>query len=232
MFWAGLGVPGGGSAVGRTANRHVEDGGWQSAVGATIRTVAVLSVTAGIGLAGVGIFCEPAHRPANAASCGTCLRASDLEACHRVALDLAAARDYQAAIAIEERIHDRLPENSGISASLARMYQLGTSNSARTVALYHAALHATPGYPPALMGLGSVMQDKGELEIATRYYARAVHESPGQPLFKVRLAEALQLTGREAEAQPLLQEVVARWPKSDEAASARRLMSRTTLARP
>ena len=232
MFWAGLGLPGGGSAVARTAMEDPKRNGWQALVGATIRSVAVLSVAAGIGLTGVGLFCEPSHRPANAQSCEACLRASDLDACHRVALDLAAQRDYQSAIAIEEGIQARLPGSSGIAASLARMYQLGTPNTARAIALYHAALHATPGYAPALMGLGSVMQDKGELEIAGRYYARAVHESPGQPLFKVRLAEVLQLTGRDAEAQPLLQEVLARWPKSDEAASARKLLSRTTLARP
>ena len=169
---------------------------------------------------------------ANPESCAACLRASDLAVCHRIALDLATTRDFARAIAIEEQIQERQPMNPEIAASLARMYQLGTRNSARAIALYHAALHASSGYPPALMGLGGLMQDKGEMDLAARYYGRAVRERPDEPLFKVRLAQVLLQSGRDEEARPLLQDIVNRWPGSDEAMSARKLMSPTSLARP
>jgi Flp pilus assembly protein TadD len=169
---------------------------------------------------------------ASADSCLACLRASDPGECHQVALDLAQMRDWKRAIAIEEQIHERQPADAGVAASLARMYHLGTPNSARAIALYHAALHATSGYPPALLGLGELMEQKGETDLAVRYYARAVRERPDDPLFKVRLAGALLQEGREGEAQPLLEEVVKRWPGSDEAASAHRFLTRTALARP
>ncbi len=178
-----------------------------------------------------GLLAAPAPK-ANVESCSACLRASDLGACHTVALDLAKGHDYARAIAIEEKIQERLPMNADVAASLARMYQLGTKNTARAIALYHAALHASSGYPPALFGLGTIMQEKGEMDIAARYYSRAVSERPNEPLFKVRLAEVFVQSGRDEEARPLLQDVVARWPRSDEAESARKLMSRTALARP
>ncbi len=165
-------------------------------------------------------------------SCVAAEPASDLDACHRVALGLADLHDYARAIAIEERVFERQPSNAAVAASLARMVQLGTKNTARAIALYHAALHATSGYPPALMGLGSIMQEKGETDLAARYYARAVKENPDRPLFKIRLAEVLLQSGRDAEAQPLIREVVQRWPASYEATSARKLMERTALARP
>ena len=62
--------------------------------------------------------------------------------------------------------------------------------------------------------------------------ASAVKERPNEPLFKIRLADVLVQSGRDEEARPLIQEVVKRWPGSDEAASARKLMDRTALARP
>lgn len=164
--------------------------------------------------------------------CAACSSASDLEACHRLALQLADTHDYARAIAIEEHVFERQPSNAAVAASLARMVQLGTKNVARSIALYHAALHAVSGYPPALMGLGSIMQEQGEMDLAARYYARAVRENPDQAIFKVRLAEVLLQSGRDTEAQPLMQEVVKRWPGSDEAASAQKLMARTSLARP
>ncbi len=174
----------------------------------------------------------PSSRGATPESCAACLRASDLEACHRIALGLAGEHDYTRAIAIEEQVFERQPSSAAAAATLARMYQLGTKNTARSIALYHAALHASSGYPPALMGLGSIMQEQGEMDIAARYYARAVKERPNEPLFKVRLADVLVQSGRDEEARPLIQEVVKRWPGSDEAASARKLIDRTALARP
>ena len=169
---------------------------------------------------------------ANADSCFACMRASDPAECHQVALDLAQLHDWKRAIAIEEQVHERQPMDAGVAASLARMYHLGTTDSARAIALYHAALHATSGYPPALLGLGELMEQKGETDLAVRYYARAASESPDDPLFKVRLAGALLQEGREGDAQPILEEVVKRWPGTDEAASAHRFLTRTVLARP
>ena len=165
-------------------------------------------------------------------SCAAAKPESKLMECHKAAVGLASLHEYAQAIAIEERVQERLPMNAEVAASLARMYELGTTNTARAIALYHAALHATSGYPPALLGLGSIMEHKGEMDIAARYYGRAVRENPERPLFKVRLAEVLVQSGRETEAQPLLQEVVKKWPGSDEAASASKLMSRTVLAKP
>lgn len=173
-----------------------------------------------------------AARKAGAESCLACYRATDPLACHQLAVELATRRAYEKAIAIEERVHERLPRNAEVAAALARMHQLGTRNSARAIALYHAALAASPGYPPALLGLGQIMEDAGELEIATRYFHRGARERPDMAVFKVRLADLLIKTGRDGEAQPVLQEIVDRWPGSTEAESARKMMSHATLARP
>jgi tetratricopeptide (TPR) repeat protein len=175
---------------------------------------------------------RPAARPPSPESCSACFGASDPLACHLVAVDLAARRSFDRAIAIEERVHAREPKNAEVAAALARMHHLGTKNSARAIALYHAALYASPGYPPALLGLGQIMEDAGELEIASRYFARGARERPDMALFKVRLAAVLIRIGRDGEAQPVLQEIVDRWPGSPEADSARKMMSRTALARP
>jgi Flp pilus assembly protein TadD len=174
----------------------------------------------------------PSSSGANPDNCEACLRAMDQAACHQVALRLAEERDFRRAIAIEDQIQARHPMDPEIDASLARMYQLGTTDSARAIMLYHAALHASSGYPPALIGLASMMESKGETELAARYYDRVVRERPNEPLFKVRLADVLLRSGREQEAEPLLREVVKRWPGSDEAGSAQRLMGRLSLARP
>jgi predicted Zn-dependent protease len=168
----------------------------------------------------------------NPGSCSACLRASDPDACHAVAMRLAAGRQWDQAIDIEEQIHERQPMNAVVAAALADMYQDSRRNLPRAIALYHAALHASPGFPPALLGLGIVMQHHGEMEIAARYYARAARESPDDPNVKVRLAEVLVKTGREGEAQPILAEIVARWPRTPEADAARKLLPKTALARP
>ena len=173
-----------------------------------------------------------APRAANPASCSACLRASDPGECHRVAMDLVARQDLRRAIAIEEGILSLQPRNAEVAAALARMYDEGLHDTPRAIALYHEALHAVSGYPPALLGLGGIMEAQGEVQIAARYYARAVRENPEVALFKVRLADALMRSGRDSEARSLLNEIVARWPGSREADAARQMMSRTALARP
>jgi predicted Zn-dependent protease len=170
--------------------------------------------------------------PANAESCSACFRASDPLACHQVAVSLAMGRDHARAIAIEERVHAAVPDNAEVAAALAKMYRDGTRNVARAVEMYHMALHLKPGYPPALMGLGTIMQDTGQTEVAARYFQRAARENPSEPLFKIRFAEALVRLGREAEADPILREIVQRWPGTAEAETARTLMPRTALAKP
>ena len=214
----------------RSAKQMVGKDGPRGARRRVVRGLGLLLLAQMPAFVGAALLAAPAA--ATPESCTACLRASDLAACHKVALGLATSRDYARAIAIEEQIQDRQPMNAEVAASLARMYQIGTTNSARAIALYHAALHASSGYPPALIGLGTIMQDKGEMEIAARYYGRAVRERPDEPMFKMRLAEVLTQSGRDSEAGPLLQEVVKRWPGSDEAESARKMMSRTALARP
>ncbi len=217
----------------RKAKRDVGKRGLRIALTIAAEAVGLLVLLQAGGLLAPGLLAAPpAGHPPSPESCAACLRASDLPACHHIAVDLAQSGDFSRAIAIEEQIEDREPANAEVAASLARMYQLGTSNTARAIALYHAAMHAVSGYPPALIGLGSIMQEKGEMDLAARYYGRAVSERPNEPLFKVRLAEVLQQSGRDGEAQPLLQEVVKRWPRSDEAESARKLMAHTSLARP
>ena len=165
-------------------------------------------------------------------SCMACTASSDLEACHHLALELAASGDFKRAIPIEERVHAHQPGNAQVSAALARMHHSGRKDTVRAIALYHAALGSVSGYPPALFGLGTIMREKGEIEIATRYFARGVRERPDMPLFRVRLAETLIESGRGNEARPLLREVIARWPRTDEARTARKLMPRTALATP
>lgn len=170
--------------------------------------------------------------PAGAESCMACFRASDPLECHQVAVRLAMGRDYARAIAIEENVHATVPADAEVAAALAKMHRDGTRNVPRAVELYHAALSLRPGYPPALMGLGTIMQDTGKTEVAVRYFQRASRENPSEPLFKMRLAEALVRLGREADAEPILREIVQRWPGTPEADSAKHLMPRTALAKP
>jgi TolA-binding protein len=165
-------------------------------------------------------------------SCLACERAADWQACHRVALSLAMEREWARAIAVEEVVRRLQPGNAEVAAVLARMYQEGTRNTARAFELYHEALSLSSGYPPALLGLGTMMQDLGSLDVAARYFERGVREKPDEPQFKVRLAEVLVKSGRDDEARPILREIVERWPDSREAESAKRLMPSTALARP
>ncbi len=169
--------------------------------------------------------------PANADSCSACLRASNLGECHLVAVQLAQTGRMARAIAIESHIRERQPENAEVAAALGRMYHMA-KNPPRAIEAYHASLFATSGYPPALIGLGTIMEEQGETAIAARYFGRAVRENPEEPMFKVHLARVLVQEGRDQEARPVLEEIVRRWPGSREAASAEKLMSRTTLARP
>jgi Flp pilus assembly protein TadD len=173
-----------------------------------------------------------AAAPAGPESCAACFRASDPLECHQVAVALAMGREYERAIAIEESVHAAVPHDPEVAAALAKMYRDGTRNVARAVEMYRTALHLRPGYPPALMGLGTIMQDTGQPDLAVRYYQRAARENPSEPLFHMRLAEALVKVGREADAGPILKDIVNRWPGTPEAETARNLIPRTALAKP
>ena len=180
--------------------------------------------------AALGPFAEPSKPSVE--SCMACTSSSDLEACHRLAMALTARNDHRRAIVIEERIHALRPDEPEIAAALARMHHVGRKDSIRAIALYHAALGMESGYAPALFGLGNIFEEKGDLVIAERYFSRGAREHPNLAAFKIRLAGVLVASGRDLEAQPVLHEILARWPDSDEAHQARRLMDRTTLARP
>lgn len=180
--------------------------------------------------AALGPFAQ-ASRP-SVESCLVCTESSDLEGCHRLAMELTERNDHRRAIVIEERIHALRPDDPEVSAALARMHHIGRNDTVRAIALYHAALGARSGYAPALFGLGNIFEEKGDLVIASRYFSRGSREHPNMVAFKVRLAAVLVDSGRDLEAQPVLNEILARWPGSDEAHQARRLMDRTALARP
>jgi predicted Zn-dependent protease len=156
----------------------------------------------------------------------------DVKACHTLALDLAERQDLNGAIAIESRLFERDPANPEIAATLGRFMMTGRKDVVSSVRLYHEALGAAPGYPPALLGLGTLFKDRGEMAIAERYFTRGMRENPTLPLFRVRLAEVMVETGRAGEAAPLLKDVIASCPTCGEADDARRLLSRTNLARP
>jgi TolA-binding protein len=199
--------------------------------------VTTIAVAASLQLAAaMGPMAGPAKgsttRQASPESCLACFRAAEWEACHQMALNLATERDWPRAIAIEEMVHAVQPGNAEVAAVLARMYQEGSRNGPRAFELYHEALADSSGYPPALLGLGRMMQDAGSLEVAARYFQRGVKERPDEPQFKISLADVLVRAGRDDEARPLLQEVVERWPGSREAEAAKRLMPTTALARP
>jgi len=171
-------------------------------------------------------------RPVPPESCMSCERTADWRSCHQTALSLAMEREWPRAIAVEESVHRMQPRNAEVAAVLARMYQEGTRNTVRAFELYHEALGISSGYPPALLGLGTMMQDLGSLDVAARYFERGARERPDEPQFKVRLAEVLVKAGRDEEARPIVREIVERWPDSREAESARRLVPATALARP
>jgi tetratricopeptide (TPR) repeat protein len=175
---------------------------------------------------------SPSPQRVSPDSCLACGRAADWRACHETALTMAMGRDWSRAIAIEEGVRRSQPRNAEVAAVLARMYQEGTRNLPRAFELYHEALSISPGYPPALLGLGTMMQDAGSLDVAVRYFQRGARERPDEPQFKVRLAEVLVKVGREGEARPILDEIVERWPGSREAEAAKRLIPTTALARP
>ena len=158
--------------------------------------------------------------------------APEVTSCHALALELATRQDLDGAIAIESRLFEREPSNPEIAATLGRFLITGRKDVASSVRLYHEALGASPGYPPALLGLGTLFKDRGEMAIAERYFARGMRENPTLPLFRVRLAEVMVETGRPGEAAPLLQDVIAACPTCGEAEDARRILSRTNLAKP
>ena len=193
---------------------------------------AAFSIAAAIGPMPGPAGTSQAERLVSPESCLSCGRAADWKACHQTALTLAMGRDWSRAIAVEEGVRRMQPRNAEVSAVLARMYQEGTRNTIRAFELYHEALGLSPGYPAALLGLGTMMQDLGGLDVAARYFQRGARERPDEPQFKIRLAEVLVKAGRGDEARPVLREIVERWPESREAESAKRLMPATTLARP
>jgi predicted Zn-dependent protease len=112
------------------------------------------------------------------------------------------------------------------------MQETGRKDVVQALKMYHEALFASPGYPAALLGLGSHWKGRGETLIAERYFARGAKENPDKPVFQVRLAEVLIDSGRPQEASPILQAVAEHFPGTGEAEDARRLMTRTSLARP
>ena len=210
-----------------------------------IRSLAAFAILLMLGLAAPAILSAPTKGAAVAAAAASpspesCLAGAeaagastpDVAACHHVALDLASARDFDRAIGIETRLFEREPSNPEISTALARMQETGRKDVVQALRMYHEALYAAPGYPAALLGLGSHWKGRGESLIAERYFARGVRENPGQPLFKVRLAEVLIESGRAQEAAPILQSVADSFPGTGEADDARRLLGRTALARP
>ena len=149
-----------------------------------------------------------------------------------LALELAGQRDFDRAIAIESTLFARQPANAEVATALAQMQETGRKDVVQALKMYHEALYASPGYPPALLGLGIHWKGRGESRIAERYFARGAKENPQQPIFQVRLAEVLIDAGRAQEAAPILQAVAERFPGTGEADDARRLMTRTSLARP
>jgi len=201
---------------------------------AVLVLVSVMAVSIGMAMGPMAgpAGASPSQQKVSPESCMVCGRAADWRACHETALSLAMERDWSRAIAIEEGVRRAQPRDAEVAAALARMYQEGTRSLPRAFELYHEALSISPGYPPALLGLGTMMQDAGSLDVAVRYFQRGALERPDEPLFKVRLAEALVKVGRDVEARPILDEIVERWPGSREAEAARRLIPTTALARP
>lgn len=195
-----------------------------------MRSLAAFAIVQGLLLLAPSLLSAPTTG-ATAESCMTCGDSCDLKACHAIAIELATARDFGRAIAIEEMVRAHDMANPEVAAALAKMYDAGRRDVVNAIKLYHEALGAAPGYPPALLGLGTLMKERGEMAIAERYFERGARENPGQPLFKVRLAEVMIETGRAERAQPILEQIVAEWPDSGEAGDARRLMNRTALAR-
>jgi predicted Zn-dependent protease len=159
-------------------------------------------------------------------------QAPDVKSCHALAVDLAERQDLDGAISVESRLFEREPSNPEVAATLGRFMMTGRRDVVSSVRLYHEALGASPGYPPALLGLGTLFKDRGEMAIAERYFARGAKENPTLPLFRVRLAEVMIETGRPGEAASLLQDVIAACPNCGEADDARRILSRTNLAKP
>lgn len=194
------------------------------------RSLVAFAILQGLLLAAPRLLSAPTTG-VTAEKCMACGTDCDLKACHLMAVEMATSRDFDHAIAIEETVLKHDPANPEVAAALAKMYETGRKDVVNALRLYHEALGAAPGYPPALLGLGSLMRDRGEMLIAQRYFERGARENPAQPLFKVRLAEVLIDTGQAEQAQPILEQIVSGWPDSGEADAARKMMNRTALAR-
>jgi tetratricopeptide (TPR) repeat protein len=195
----------------------------------TKRSLLAFAALQGLALVAPAILSSPTKGP-TAESCLACADSAEVQACHKIALELAERRDFGRAIAIEEQVMAVRPGDAEVAAALAKMHRSGSRDLVRAIKLYHEALFAVPGYPPALLGLGEIMKEKGETEIAERYFARGARENPGLPLFGVRLAEVLVESGRSGQARPILDQIIAGWPESGEAEAARKLLTRTSLA--
>jgi predicted Zn-dependent protease len=214
-------------------------------VSLVIRSVGAFAILQGVLLAAPAVLSSPGKGPSAAkavhavATPQSCIAPdssgadpADVAACHHVALELAGQRDFDRAIAIESTLFERQPANAEVATALAQMQETGRKDVVQALKMYHEALYASPGYPAALLGLGIHWKARGESRIAERYFARGAKENPQQPIFQVRLAEVLIDAGRAQEATPILQAVAERFPGTGEADDARRLMSRTSLARP
>jgi hypothetical protein len=71
-----------------------------------------------------------------------------------------------------------------------------------------------PGYPPALLGLGTVQLEAGFPDDAHATLEQAAGAAGGSPLFDASLAYACATTGREARAREILARMEQAQPKS------------------
>ncbi|HET8947993.1 MAG TPA: hypothetical protein VFQ07_13520, partial [Candidatus Polarisedimenticolia bacterium] len=116
-----------------------------------IRSVGAFAIVQGILLAAPAVLSSPTKGPASAkavhaaATPEGCLApaadptGADVDACHHVALELAAQKDFDRAIAIESGLFDRQPANPEVSTALARMQETGRKDVVQALKMYHEA---------------------------------------------------------------------------------------------
>lgn len=132
---------------------------------------------------------------------------------YELALSLNREAEWQAALAHLESLREARPNFWVIQLEYARAaYMILGPTEAIEAALEHS-LELEENNPAALILLGQVHEDQGQLEEAKAFYQRALAYRPGDPLVRHGLARVLSRSEQHADALVLYTELVRESPR-------------------
>jgi len=105
-----------------------------------------------------------------------------------------------------------LNRTSDVDFELIRVASLLESDPAAAARQAAQILHTHPGYPPALLLLGSAHRRAGDPAAAVANFSTLAASQPGSAVIRLELGRALHAAGRDAEALVALQEAVRLTP--------------------